>query len=207
MVKIKNIPKWKLIVGGVVILAVLLGAIIFVFLQVVRPVSTHSGGPMESKYQYADLIQDDVMYPVVHVVDGDTVIVRASAASNSADSAINHDVTIRLIGIDTPETVDPRKPVQCFGPEASAEGKHLLASTSVYVEKDPLKGDYDKYGRVLAYIRMADGTSYNEYMLTHGFAHEYTYFNQPYKYQTEFKSDEQNAKKAGVGLWAKCVGK
>lgn len=151
-------------------------------------------GIRESKFAFAGDISDRVLYPVEHVIDGDTLIVRAGA----------DEVTIRLIGIDTPETVDPRKPVQCYGPEASAKAKELLASTSVYLEKDPLKGDYDKYGRVLAYVKLADGSSYNEYMLQNGFAHEYTYFKEAYKYQAAFKADEAAAKKAKMGLWAKC---
>ena len=158
------------------------------------------GFSMESKWQFADLVQGSVLYPVSHVFDGDTINIRVPDTTSST----THDVTIRVIGIDTPETVDPRKPVQCYGPEASVEAKELFASTSVYVEKDPAKGDYDKYGRVLAYIQLADGRSYNEYMLKNGFAREYTSMNQPYKYQLQFKVDALVAKKAKLGLWDKC---
>jgi micrococcal nuclease len=168
----------------------------------------------KTAWKFADLVQGGVLYPVVRDIDGDTIVVDVAG----------HDITVRLIGADTPETVDPRKSVQCYGPEASAEAKRIFgvnenhASTtgiSVYLDKDPVKGDYDKYGRLLAYIRLpadivpADGIGsttdlYNEYVIVHGFAHEYTFLNQPYKYQAEFKADEAAAKQARVGLWGKC---
>ncbi len=152
--------------------------------------------------QYADLLVSGGLFPVRRVVDGDTVIVGARG----------HDITLRLIGIDTPEVVDPRKPVQCFGPEASAKAKELLSGFNVEVEKDPHKGDYDKYGRVLAYIRLRSGENpafpnglfYNEFMITEGYAREYTYFKEPYAYQAEFKAAEKNAKKDTRGLWRVC---
>ena len=153
-------------------------------------------------WKFAEYVQNGVLYPVVRVIDGDTVVADVSG----------HDITVRLIGADTPETVDPRKPVQCFGPEASAQAKKMLASTSVYLEKDPAKGNYDKYGRLLAYILLPAGvlpataTSYNEYMIQAGFAREYTYFNESYKYQAQFKTDQRAAKKAKLGLWEKCSG-
>ncbi len=165
-------------------------------------------------WKFADMVQGGVLYPVVRDIDGDTIV---------ADVA-GHDITVRLIGADTPETVDPRKPVQCYGPQASAEAKRIFgektgdATTTgvlVYLDKDPLKGDYDKYGRLLAYVRMLDAIVpidgiasssdlYNDYMIMHGFAHEYTFLNQPYEYQVQFKADELSAKKAHVGLWGKC---
>jgi len=174
-------------------------------------------------WKYADLVQSDVLYPVVRDIDGDTIVVAVSG----------HDITVRLIGADTPETVDPRKPVECYGPEASAEAKRIFGErigdatstgVSVYLDKDPTKGDYDKYGRLLAYVRLPQGIVpaenadsegddgalatttdlYNEYMIVQGFAHEYTFLNQPYKYQAQFKADEAAAKKARVGLWGKC---
>jgi hypothetical protein len=84
---------------------------------------------------------------VVEVVDGDTIKV-------SVDGAVE---TIRLIGIDTPETKDPRKPVQCFRWEASAKAEELLAGRRVRLEADDTQDDRDKYGRLLRYVWRDDG--------------------------------------------------
>lgn len=130
-------------------------------------------------------------YAVLRVVDGDTIAVSINDKSE----------TIRLIGIDTPETVDPRKPVQCFGKEASDKTKELLAGQRVVLEKDASQGERDKYGRMLAYVFRADGLFVNEYLVAQGYAHEYTY-NLPYKYQVEFKVAQAAAKAQGLGLWA-----
>lgn len=130
-------------------------------------------------------------YPVSSVVDGDTLKI-------NMDSKVE---TLRLIGLDTPETVDPRKPVQCFGREASNKAKELLSGKKVRVEIDPSQGERDKYNRLLAYIYREDGLFYNKYMIEQGYAHEYTY-NTPYKYQTEFKEAERKARLSQVGLWS-----
>lgn len=108
---------------------------------------------------------------------------------------------MRLIGLDTPETVDPRKPVQCFGKEASNKGKELLTGKKVRLEKDTTQGDKDKYGRTLAYIYTESGIFYNKYMIEQGYAHEYTY-NTSYKYQSEFKQAQKTAESNKVGLWS-----
>ena len=142
-------------------------------------------------------------YPVTKVVDGDTLTVEMNGKS----------VKIRLIGLDTPETVDPRKPVQCFGKEASERARQMLSGQNVRVEKDASQGEYDKYGRLLAYVYLPDlpapasaggqagGTLFNKYMIASGYAHEYTY-NLPYKFQKEFKAAEVQAREMKKGLWA-----
>jgi micrococcal nuclease len=109
--------------------------------------------------------------------------------------------TLRLIGIDTPETVDPRKPVQCFGKEASNKAKELLSGKKVRIELDPTQGERDKYDRLLAYVYRDDGLFYNKYMIEQGYAHEYTY-NTPYKYQAEFKAAQKSAQANQAGLWS-----
>jgi endonuclease YncB( thermonuclease family) len=129
-------------------------------------------------------------YSVVSVVDGDTVKVSINGTTE----------TLRLIGLDTPETVDPRKTVQCFGKEASNKAKELLTGKKVRIEKDATQGDKDKYGRTLAYIYVGD-IFYNKYMIEQGYAHEYTY-NTPYKYQAEFKLAQKTAETNKAGLWS-----
>jgi len=130
-------------------------------------------------------------YSVSSVVDGDTIKI-------NIDGTIT---TLRLIGMDTPETIDPRKPVQCFGKEASNKAKELLSGQKVRIEKDPTQGELDKYGRTLAYVYREDGLFYNKYMIEQGYAHEYTY-NAPYKYQAEFKAAQKDAEQNLRGLWS-----
>ncbi|PIR56848.1 MAG: hypothetical protein COU72_04065 [Parcubacteria group bacterium CG10_big_fil_rev_8_21_14_0_10_41_35] len=130
-------------------------------------------------------------YSVIKVVDGDTLSINLEGVTE----------TIRLIGINTPETVDPRKPVECFGKQASDKAKMLLSGKNVRIEKDVTQGDRDKYGRLLAYVWRDDGLFFNEYMIQEGYAYEYTY-NKPYKYQTDFKADQTTAKAQNKGLWA-----
>lgn len=131
------------------------------------------------------------LYPVLAVVDGDTVSVEIDGKKE----------VLRLIGINTPETVDPRTPVQCFGKEASAKAKEILIGKKVFVEGDSTQSERDKYNRLLRYIFLEDGTNFNKLMIEEGYAYEYTY-NAPYKYQEEFKNAEKAAREAQKGLWA-----
>lgn len=134
-------------------------------------------------------------YKVETVVDGDTVKVDMDGKSE----------TLRLIGIDTPETVDPRKPVQCFGEEASKKAKETLTGKKVSLEADPTQGERDKYQRLLRYVYFEDGTSFNKWMIEEGYAHEYTYQSNPYKYQNEFKDAERSARENKMGLWGEAT--
>src|SRR5664279_5426825 len=81
-------------------------------------------------------------YLVTKVVDGDTAWVQRDG----------QQVKLRLIGIDTPETHDPRKPVQCFGEAAAAHAESMLAGRQVLLETDDSQGRLDKYGRELVYV-------------------------------------------------------
>lgn len=103
--------------------------------------------------------------------------------------------------MDTPEIVDPRKTVQCFGKEASNKAHELLDNQTVQLEFDKSVGEQDKYGRLLAYVILSDGSMYNKKMIAEGYAKEYTYQNQSYKYQAEFKSAQTDAETAWLGLW------
>lgn len=135
--------------------------------------------------------QAQVLYSVVKVVDGDTLSVSIDGKTE----------TIRLIGINTPETVDPRKPVECFGIEASNKAKELLIGKKVRLEIDSTQGDRDKYNRLLRYVWLESGIFFNKQMISDGYGYEYTY-SKPYKYQAEFKQAENEAKQAKRGLWA-----
>ena len=129
-------------------------------------------------------------YLVTKVVDGDTIWVQRDG----------QQVKLRLIGIDTPETHDPRKPVQCFGEAAAAHAESMLAGRQVLLETDDSQGRLDKYGRELVYV-WVDGQLFNLEMIKAGFAHEYTY-DDPYRYQQQFKEAERAAADSEAGLWA-----
>ena len=129
-------------------------------------------------------------YQVVHVIDGDTINVRIG----------DKTVTVRLIGIDTPETKKPDTPVQCYGPEAAAHTTSLVDQRQVWLEDDPSQGLLDKYGRRLSYV-WTDQVLVNEILVRDGYAREYTY-DKPYAYQAKFQADQKAAIAAGAGLWA-----
>ncbi len=130
------------------------------------------------------------LHEVVKVVDGDTI-----------DVLINGEIErIRMIGINTPETVDPRRPVECFGVEASNKAKELLQGKMVSLESDASQGDSDKYNRLLRYVFINGEINFNLAMIKQGYAYEYTY-NLPYKYQAEFKTAQKLAESNKLGLW------
>jgi len=139
--------------------------------------------------EYVDV--GEMLYAVTNVVDGDTIDVDMDGKTER----------LRLIGIDTPETKDPRKPVQCFGQEASDKATELLLNQKIKLEFDETQSDRDKYDRLLAYVYREDGLFFNKWMIENGYAYEYTY-NIPYKYQTEFKEAENNARSNQLGLWS-----
>jgi micrococcal nuclease len=132
---------------------------------------------------------------VSRVVDGDTVVVDIGGTSE----------TLRLIGIDTPETVKPNAPVECFGPEASAHTKHLLPKgTLVRLERDVEARD--DYGRLLVYVYLAsDGTFVNLQLVQQGFATLLT-FPPNLAHTDDFVAAARTAQQADLGLWAGCSG-
>ena len=136
-----------------------------------------------------------VFATVVHAVDGDTVTVRLGDRTE----------TVRLLGVDTPESVHPRKPVGCFGPEASAHTKQLLPpGTRVWLERD--QEGRDRYGRLLAYVhRASDATFVNLELVSDGWAVPYP-FEPNITYRSLFADAATAAQRAGLGLWGRCRG-
>lgn len=134
-------------------------------------------------------------YKVLRVVDGDTLVL----------SMDGKDTKVRLIGVDTPETVHPSKPVQAYGKEASQFLHNLLDGKSVYVEYEPGPSKLDKYGRLLAYLyRVPDGLFVNLEIIRQGYGHAYTQY--PFQYMELFRSCERIARESGKGLWGKSEG-
>lgn len=131
-------------------------------------------------------------YSVFDVRDGDTIEIATSEGEQA----------VRLIGIDTPETVHPEKPVECYGPEASDYTKANLLGKTVGIEYDDSQGLYDDYGRLLAYVYV-DGYNFNLNLIRKGYAYEYTYAA-AYKYQSAFQQAESDARDELRGLWGVC---
>ena len=132
---------------------------------------------------------------VVKVIDGDTIDLRFGGTIER----------VRLIGIDTPETVKPNTPVQCYGPEASAHTKSLLPKgTAVTVERD--LEPRDTYGRLLLYVhRAADQLFVNLDLAQGGFARALT-IPPNTAHQADFAAAIDLARSGKVGLWGACGG-
>lgn len=135
--------------------------------------------------------QDRLPATVVGVTDGDTIRV------NLADGTLER---VRLIGIDTPESVDPRRPVQCYGPEASRHTKQLLDGKAVELELDVQQRD--RYGRLLAYVWLGE-TNVNVQIAADGFAQQLT-IPPNVRYEEPIRNAVREAREAGRGLWSGC---
>ena len=130
-------------------------------------------------------------YNVTKVIDGDTIQVNIDGNLEK----------VRLIGINTPETVNPNKPIECFGKEASDETHKLADGNIVRLEFDSSQSIRDVYDRLLAYVYLEDGEMINRKLIADGYAYEYTYM-MPYKYQKEFRNLQKFAQTQGRGLWS-----
>lgn len=121
---------------------------------------------------------------VIRVVDGDTVVLEGNEK-------------VRLIGVDTPETKHPSKPVEYFGKEATDFTTRMVEGKSVRLEYDWQR--QDKYGRTLAYIFLEGGIFLNAEIIKQGYGFAYTKY--PFKYLDEFRQYEREARENNRGLW------
>lgn len=134
---------------------------------------------------------------VVYVSDGDTIGVRVGGVVQR----------IRLLGIDAPETKDPRKPVQCYGPQSSARAHVLMPRDTVLtIVTDPTQDRIDTYGRLLAYVfRTGQSKPVNEQLVAEGAARVYVYRrSRPPLRTADFRRAEAAARAANRGLWGAC---
>ncbi len=129
------------------------------------------------------------MARVVRVVDGDTVILSGLGSS-------------RIVGVDTPETVKPDTPVQCFGPRASAFSKHMLGAAG-HVRYRVALEPVDAYGRSLVYLWLPDGRFFNALLLRRGLARPLP-FPPNTRYAPLFARLAERAARRGRGLWGRC---
>ncbi len=124
-------------------------------------------------------------HQVTSIVDGDTLHVRVGG----------QDATVRVVGIDAPETSE------CWGAQATEAAAALLTGTRVQLIADPSQADTDRYGRLLRYVLLPDGTDLGTRMITDGNAYEYTY-DAPYDNQDAYRSAQAASEADGRGLWS-----
>ena len=164
--------------------AVLVATMLVCATPIARAVDLHPRGPT------------DVGWRVQRVVDGDTISVTRAGQR----------LRVRLLGIDSPETVRPDSPVECFGPQATAFARQALEGRVVTLEFDPSQGLRDRFGRTLAYVWTNDPSPrlFNREAVATGMAREYTYAGRPYAWQREFRLAQAQAKGVSLGLWGAC---
>lgn len=169
-------------------LATLAVFVVFAFLQGSGLLQTDVS---ESVTQKATSSQPG-LYEITRFVDGDTITVNMNGTKE----------TIRMIGIDTPETHKPNSPVQCYGPAASAYTKQLIGTQKVRLESDPKNTNRDRYDRLLRYVYLPDGRLVAEEILKGGYGFAYTQF--PFSKKEPFVAAEKSAEAAKKGLWENC---
>src|SRR4051812_17841092 len=135
---------------------------------------------------------------VERVVDGDTLRVSIDGRSRA----------VRLLGIDTPETHRPGTPVECGGPQATAQMEALAPpGTRLRLVSDPGQDRVDRYGRLLAYVRLPSGRLAEEAQLEAGWATVYVYGGRPVELYARFRRAEGAARAARRGVWGACGGR
>lgn len=132
----------------------------------------------------------DEVGTVLRVVDGDTLQVRVAGRAEK----------VRLIGVDTPESVDPRRPVQRFGKEAAEFTRRLASGRTVRLRGEDGTPGRDKYNRLLRYVFLPDGRLLNAEIIRLGYGHAYLRY--PFSRMKEFRAYERQAREQGLGLWA-----
>lgn len=161
-----------------------------ILIAIVLALAQHYGW-LDTAAQTASQTQPG-LYQVVKFDDGDTIVVDMNGTNE----------TIRFIGVDTPETHDPRKAVQCYGNAASEFTKNLIGNSPVRLEADPLNTNRDRYNRLLRYVYLPDGTLVNAELIKQGYGFAYLGF--PFSKQDDFRQYQQDAMVANAGLWDEC---
>ncbi len=131
-------------------------------------------------------------YRVTEFADGATITVDMNGQAEK----------IRFIGVDTPETQDPRKAVQCFGAAAADFTKKTIGQQPVRLEAAPPNTNRDRYNRLLRYVYLQDGSLINAEIIKQGYGFAYTSF--PFTKLEEFKQHQKQAQSQNLGLWAGC---
>ncbi|MDT3959686.1 thermonuclease NucI [Staphylococcus kloosii] len=164
---------------------VVIGVLFFQFINHSGPFANNDNNTLEKGLDKTSRVH------VERVVDGDTFV---------AKDKDNNELKVRLIGMDTPETVKPNTPVQPYGKAASNFTKEHLTNKDVYLEYD--KEPKDRYGRTLAYVWLDKKTMFNEVLVQKGLARE-KYFAPNGKYRDVFKKAQADAQSKHLNIWSK----
>jgi len=178
MAKVYDTPETKLVALLIVLLGVLVAC------GIAESASPSSASP------------SDTGWWVVRVIDGDTFRVSDGRS----------EVTVRVIGADTPEVVAPGRPVECYGPEASRYAHRALHGQRVTLTPDPAAGDTDRYGRLLRHVRLPDGSLYADGAVRGGYARVYVYRKQQVQGLPRLWEAQREAQQWRRGLWGACAG-
>tara|TARA_R100000808_G_scaffold540_3_gene2800 strand:- start:884 stop:2929 length:2046 start_codon:yes stop_codon:yes gene_type:complete len=165
----------------------------------------YEGSPMKTSEIMPRLFRGGkLIVKVVRVIDGDTIEV--DPISDRSKLYISPGTRVRYLDIDTPETVHPDKPVQCYGPEATLRNKQLVEGKEVaigrYNPETPITDSRDQYGRILAYV-FTDEYFVNGELVWGGFAYDYKGKSGAW-WEMYFEAWELDAKNNARGLWSKC---
>lgn len=141
------------------------------------------------------------------VYDGDTLRIRAGSSAMTPDGKPYNGQHVRFRGVDAPEiahpeATPPRPTADCWGNEAAAFARSLLEGKIVTLEYDPNQDLRDPYDRLLAYVKLQDGTVANEVLIRQGQAESYTHF--PHRDSAKYERLEAQARAEHLGLWASC---
>ena len=183
--------KSSAVVFGIAIIFFLTGSIYWA--MVMSPKGWTLSLPRFGVTQSGETINDEEWGRVVRAVDGDTI-------------ELENGDKVRYVGINAPESVDPRRKVECFGKEASVFNRDLVAGKSVRLEKDI--SNHDKYGRLLRFMYLEDGTLVNESLVREGYAYASPYVPDISR-KDMFREAESDARMNARGLWSPdtCNGK
>ncbi|HSX28878.1 MAG TPA: thermonuclease family protein [Candidatus Saccharimonadales bacterium] len=149
--------------------------------------------PAKQQITQAVQTQNPGLYQVDHAVDGDTIVVKSGDKTE----------TVRFIGVDTPEEKDRRKPVQCYAQQAADFTKQQVENHQVRLEADSQGDNRDRYGRMLRYVYLSDGTLLNKKLVEDGYGFAMTGF--PFSKMSEFQAAGQQAQAQRKGAWGSCT--
>lgn len=172
-------PKIILSIAGLAIIVIAIAGALFIVPKIKVPITVVQGAKIEPGY-----------YAISYVTDGDTFTVNMDGREEK----------VRLIGVDTPETVKPNSPTECFGKAASDFTKQTLKGQTIRLEADPINQNRDRYNRLLRYAYLQDGSLLNATIIKEGYGFAYLSF--PFSKAEEFRQLQTEAKKNNTGLWS-----